>query len=87
MIHNILSEKDYQRFLLERLEKDNGYVIRKTTNFDRSFAMDREMLFQFLNDTQPDTMDYLRKIYKGDLEEIHRKLYQCRNYQSPWQPD
>ena len=69
MIHNILSEKDYQRFLLERLEKDNGYVIRKTTNFDRSFAMDREMLFQFLNDTQPDTMDYLRKIYKGDLEE------------------
>ena len=69
MIHNILSEKDYQRFLLERLEKDNGYVIRKATNFDRSFTMDREMLFQFLNDTQPDTMDYLRKIYKSDLED------------------
>ena len=68
-MNNILSEKDYQKFLLERLEKDNGYVIRKASNFDRLFAVDREMLFKFLNDTQPDTMDYLRKIYKGDLED------------------
>ena len=66
---NILSEKDYQKFLLERLSKDNGYIIRKATNFDRYFAVDREMLFKFLNNTQPDTMDYLRKIYKGDLED------------------
>ncbi len=66
---NILSEKDYQRYLLERLEKDNGYVVRKATNYDRLFAIDREMLFKFLNDTQPETMDYLRKIYKADLEE------------------
>ena len=55
-------------FLLERLA-DNGYVIRKASNFDRLFAVDREMLFKFLNDTQPDTMDYLRKIYKDDLED------------------
>lgn len=27
------------------------------------------MLFQFLNATQPDTMEYLRKIYKDDLED------------------
>lgn len=65
---NILSEKDFQKFLLERLEKDNGYLIRKAVNFDRRFAVDREMLFKFLNDTQPDTMEYLRKIYKNDLE-------------------
>ena len=24
---NVLSEKDYQKFLLERLSQDNGYVI------------------------------------------------------------
>ena len=66
---NILSEKDYQIFLLERLEKNNGYVIRNAAHFDRLFAVDREMLFKFLNDTQPDTMDYLRKIYKDDLED------------------
>ena len=71
LIHqaSILSEKEYQKFLLERLEKDNGFVVRKATNFDRYYAVDREMLFKFLNDTQPDTMGYLRKIYKDDLEE------------------
>ena len=56
-MNNILSEKDYQKFLLERLCQDNGYIIRKASNFDRLFAVDREMLFKFLNDTQPDTMD------------------------------
>ena len=66
---SILSEKEYQKFLLERLEKDNGYVIRKASNFDRYFAVDREMLFKFLEDTQHETMEYLRKIYKADLEE------------------
>ena len=30
---SIVSEKEYQKFLLERLEKDNGYVIRKASNF------------------------------------------------------
>lgn len=66
---NILSEKDYQKFLLERLSQDNGYIIRDSKKFDRYFAVDREMLFKFLNTTQPDTMDYLRKIYKNDLED------------------
>lgn len=28
------------------------------------------MLFRFLNDTQPDTMDYLRKIYKGVPQKV-----------------
>lgn len=68
-MNNILSEKEYQHFIMERLEKDNGYVIRKATSYDRLFAMDREMLFQFLNDTQPEAMDALRKIYKADLED------------------
>ena len=68
-MRNIQSEKDYQAFLLERLEQDNGYVIRKASSFDRMFAVDREMLFQFLNATQPDTMTALRKVYKSDLED------------------
>lgn len=66
---SILSEKEYQKFVMERLEKDNGYVIRKATNYDRYFAIDREMLFKFLNDTQPEEMKALRKIFKTDLEE------------------
>ena len=71
LIHHasIVSEKEYQKFLFERLENDNGYIIRKASNFDRYFAVDREMLFKFLEDTQHETMEYLRKIYKSDLEE------------------
>ena len=66
---NIQSEKDYQRYIMERLEKDNGYIIRKAVNYDRYFALDREMLFKFLNDTQPDTMAALKKVYKDAMEE------------------
>ena len=68
-MNDILSEKEYQHFIMERLSQDNGYVVRKATSYDRFFAVDREMLFQFLNDTQPDEMAALRKIYKGDLED------------------
>ena len=67
-MNNILSEKEYQKFIMERLEQDNGYTIRTNGNFDRLFAMDKEMLFKFLNDTQPKTMESLRKIYKSDFE-------------------
>ncbi len=64
----ILTEKEYQRFMIERLVKDNGYIERKAAAFDRNFAMDKELLFRFLNDTQPEAMAALRKIYKNDLE-------------------
>ena len=68
-MNDILSEKEYQHFIMERLEQDNGYVIRKATSYDRLFSVDRELLFKFLNDTQSKTMEALRKIYKNDLEE------------------
>lgn len=68
-MNDILSEKEYQHFIMERLEQDNGYTIRKATSYDRFFAVDREMLLRFLNDTQPQAMAALRKIYKDDLED------------------
>lgn len=67
-MNNILSEKEYQKFIMERLEKDNDYTIRTNVDFDRQFAMDKEMLFKFLNDTQPEVMEALRKIFKADFE-------------------
>ena len=68
-MNNILSEKEYQHYIMNELENNNGYMIRDAKSFDRLFAMDRELLFQFLNETQPDEMEYLRKIYKANLEE------------------
>lgn len=66
---NILSEKEYQRELLKILYDQNGYQIRTAANFDRRFAIDREMLFAFLNDTQSDTIEALRKIFKDKTED------------------
>lgn len=66
---NLLSEKDYQRYIIDYLVGHNKYVERKNADFDRLFAMDKEMLFKFLDTTQPDTIKALRKVYKKDTEE------------------
>ena len=52
-MNTILSEKDYQKFILQRLV-ENGYVIRQADHYDRRFAMDPDMLFQFLEATEDD---------------------------------
>ncbi len=68
-MNNILSEKEYQRYIIDELVENNGYIERKATSFDRYFAIDREILFKFLWETQADTMDLLSKIYKDVLED------------------
>lgn len=68
MINQVLSEKEYQKFILDRLS-ENGYEIKPATDYDRYFAIDREALFRFLNETQTDEMEALRKVYKTELEE------------------
>lgn len=67
MQNDVLSEKEYQKYILERLS-ENGYEIKPSASYDRLFAIDREALFRFLNTTQLDEMDALRKVYKSDLE-------------------
>lgn len=69
MINNVLSEKEYQKFILERLS-EQGYLIKPSTNYDRLFAIDRETLFEFLYATQPEEMTALEKVYKSELREV-----------------
>ena len=68
-MNTILTEKEYQHEIMDYLQSHNGYLIRKSSHFDRRFAMDRELLFRFLEDTQPDAMEALRKIYQTDFED------------------
>ena len=68
-MNNILSEKQYQHEIMEYLRTMNGYRIRKSISYDRYFAVDREMLFEFLDASQPDVMAELRKIFKQDTED------------------
>lgn len=41
-MNNILTEKEYQRFIIDKLVLENGYIERKSVKFDRNFAIDRE---------------------------------------------
>lgn len=68
-MNTILSEKDYQKAIVEYLVNQNGYIERSSQQFNRLYAMDTELLIKFLNDTQPDEMEALRKIYKDRLED------------------
>lgn len=68
-MNDILTEKEYQHYIMDELVK-HGYVIRNAkTDYDRAFAMDRGMLFNFLQNTQPEAMDALTKIYKDKTED------------------
>lgn len=68
-MNNILSEKEYQRYIIERLVGEHGYAERKNFCFDAKFAMDREVLFKFLDGTQPETMALLRKVFRDKTED------------------
>ena len=67
-MNQILSEKDYQRYFIDKL-KEKGYLEREARHFDRLHAVDKDLLIQFLDDTQPEKMDKLRKVYKADTED------------------
>lgn len=60
-----LKEKtDYQAYILEMLRDENDYQIRPSSAFDPGYGMDTELLFSFLQTTQPDAMEKLNKLYK-----------------------
>lgn len=70
MLTPIYDEKfEYQRDFVAHLVEENGFIERKNTCFNRAFAMDIDLLFEFLYKTQEDTMLELEAIYKKDLKE------------------
>ena len=68
-MNNILTEKEYQRHIIDKLVQNAGYVEAPAQDFDRLYAINRKALFQFLDDTQPEKMAALRKIYKDKTED------------------
>lgn len=69
-MNNILTEKQFQRYIIDQLtNSETGYVEASAMEFDRLFAINRPALFKFLDDTQPEKMDMLRKIYKEKAED------------------
>jgi type I restriction enzyme R subunit len=65
-----LKEKeDYQKLILEQLEQDNHFRIRPNTAYKPGLAMDTDMLLEFLETTQHDSMEHLRRMYKERTNE------------------
>ena len=62
-MNTILTEKEYQAYIIQRL-LENHYALRSADKYDRTRAMDPEMLFQFLEDTQPKKTAQLKSIFK-----------------------
>ena len=66
----IFDEKyEFQKEFIGHLVQENGFIERTNKDFNRAFAMDTDLLFDFLYKTQKDTMVELEGIYKADLKE------------------
>ena len=52
---------DFQQWIIKDLKEKNGYIQRDAAQYDPRLAMDVELLWDFLMDTQEATMDYLLK--------------------------
>ena len=64
-----LKEKqDYQKYIIEMLQEENGYQVRPSSAFNAGYSMDVDVLFAFLEKTQKDTLIRLEKLYKDKMK-------------------
>ena len=68
-VGQLREKEDFQKLILEYLKENNGYVIRDAKFFDAGLAMDKGILFSFLESTQEKELNELRKLYKERTEE------------------
>ena len=66
---NHLNEEAFKHLIMYHLEQDDGYIVRDAKNFDAVHAMDVEMFFEFLERTQPETLERLHAMYNGGLRQ------------------
>lgn len=63
-----LSEKGFEEYVEERLLK-GGYVKGNPADYNREYAIDTKMLFDFLEDTQPKKLQKFKEAYKDQYKE------------------
>lgn len=57
---------DFQQWIIKDLKEKNGYIQRDEVQYNPRLAMDVELLWDFLMETQEETMDYLLKKLSKD---------------------
>lgn len=65
---NINERYEFQQYIKKELKSLHNYLIRSLEKFDINYAMDTELLFEFLKNTQPDKLDSLKKAYGDDYK-------------------
>ena len=73
-----LTERGFEEYVEEYL-LDSGYIKGNPDDYNKEFALDTKLLFDFLEDTQPKKMERLREIYKDQyqfkvLSRLNREL-------------
>lgn len=69
-MNDILSEKEYQQYIISKLVENNGYEERPADEYDRLYAVNPNALMRFLEKTQPEKLEILRKIHKNNTEKV-----------------
>ena len=63
--------KDYQRYIINYLVEENDFIERNSkTNYNSVYAMDTELLLKFLEETQPEKIEQIRKIHGEEANNL-----------------
>ena len=68
--------KDYQRYIIDYLVDENKFIERYDNqgHFNPIYAMDTELVIKFLEETQPDKIEQIRKIHDNANELIIKRI-------------
>ncbi len=68
--------KEYQRYIIDYLVGNNGYIERfyNKGQYNQIYAMDTELVIKFLEDTQPDKIEQIRNIHENADELIIKRI-------------
>ncbi|WIJ25777.1 type I restriction endonuclease subunit R [Devosia sp. RR2S18] len=67
--HSIHKEKTFQEHLVSQLVTGEGYLRRvASTNYDRSLAMDKDLVLRFIKETQPNAWERLAQHYASSAD-------------------
>ncbi|PRP93752.1 Type-1 restriction enzyme R protein [Bacillus sp. M21] len=64
------SERGLQKNITQYLLEKQGYVKNKSNDFDREFCLNKEQLFEFIKNSQPDNYNFIIK--KGERNFLSR---------------
>jgi type I restriction enzyme R subunit len=74
-----LKEKSFQNVIKEFLIEKNNYCEGFNKNYDKYHALDKKVIFEFLENTQPNKLANLKKVYGADykqkiIERLNKEL-------------